>query len=96
MNDENQIVSMIYELQNMLVARGYDRSPSLSRNLSADHISISSSTSGTEEQKLQVCENLVYTIAGITCILRIDKVCVIQFRCFVGTTDLLLQFIQCF
>ncbi|CAG8615185.1 6660_t:CDS:10, partial [Paraglomus brasilianum] len=71
-NDENQIVSMIYELQNMLVARGYDRSPS--RNVPADHISINSSTSGTEEQKLQVCENLVCTIAGITCILQIDKI----------------------
>lgn len=71
-------VSEIYSLSNQLSTGGHDR-PSGSKNLnpSADDISLHSSLSGlsrTEEQRLQIRINIVYTVTGLVCKLKDENV----------------------
>ncbi|CAG8512007.1 16686_t:CDS:10 [Gigaspora margarita] len=86
--------SVIYNMITSLSTGGHDRQPvspkkSLappSSSLSPDQISIHSSVSGisrTEEQRQQVCENLVCAVTGVSCILKDDNItelCVTMLR----------------
>ncbi|CAG8611324.1 9214_t:CDS:10 [Cetraspora pellucida] len=79
-----ETLSVIYNMLTSLSTGGHERPPvspkkllAPSNLLSPDQISIHSSISGisrTEEQRQQVCENLVCTVTGVSCILKDDNI----------------------